>query len=195
MLLKSLTLFTEFSENKDTLLAYIAVSHMYNKWKSKTAERLKAHTQSLNNTVRLCAETRTCWLTEDWGNQSIKHSDFHWKNKQNSKIWNSEKCWISEWKRMGLSPLNSPCHEKFILWNICWYLYPISRSLAILQKMSATLTIMMRKYFSTAYLKNLSTHAQASPVSDLCQSIPSLAKPAYLLRHYDDASQRLNTLI
>lgn len=53
---------------------------------------------------------------------------------------------------------------------------------------------MMMKYFSPAYLKNLSTHAQASPISDLHQSLPPPAKTAYLLRHYGDASQILNIL-
>lgn len=69
MLLKSMTLFTEFSESKDALSAYTAVSHMLNRWRrmstSKTAERFKAHTWSLNNTVGLYAERRASWLTED----------------------------------------------------------------------------------------------------------------------------------
>lgn len=112
----------------------------------------------------------------------------------NPKIWNSEKCWILWGNKIGLSSPNNPCHRKFILCNLCWYLHSISWSLATLQKRSATLIITMIKYFSTAYLKNLSTHAQASPVSDLHQSIPCLAKPAYLLRHYGDASQMLDTL-
>lgn len=97
----------------------------------------------------------------------------------NSEIWNSEKHRILRGRRMGLSSMNNPCHRRFLLRNLCWYSHPVSWSLATLQKMSGTLITMMMKHFSTADLRNLSTHAQASPVSDLRQSTPSLAKPAY----------------
>lgn len=161
---------------------------------SKTAERFKAHTWSLNNTAGLYAETKACWLIQDQSDQLVIHSTFHCKNHAKFQNLGFRKCWILKGKHLGLSLLNNPHHSKFTLLNICRYLHPISCSLAILQKTSATLTIVMMNYFSTAFLKNLSTHVQASPISGLYQSIPSLPKPVYPLRHYGDVTQMLNIL-
>lgn len=161
---------------------------------SKTAERFKAHTWSLNNTVGLCAETRACWLTQDQGNQLVTHSTFHCKNHAKLQNLGFRKCWILKGKQLGLSFLNNPHHHKFTLRNICRYLHPISCSLAILQKTSAPLTIMMMNSFSIAFLQNLSTHVQASPISDLYQSRPSLAEPIHPLMHYGNVTQTLNIL-